>query len=316
VAGSHENRGPEVLTSEAVLAFRQKIYRHFHDHGRMFPWRATHDPYHILVSEVMLQQTPVDRVVAKYEEFIATFPDWDALARAPLAGILEVWLGLGYNRRALALQGIARRLVEEFEGRLPASVEALRSLPGIGAVTAAAIAAFAFDQPSIFIETNIRRVFIHCFFSGRDKVSDRDIAPLLERTMDTAGPRTWYYALMDYGAMLKGQYGNPNRRSAHYRRQAPFADSDRQIRGLILKVLLGRAEMSVGELVKAVAMDRERVERNLSQLGKEGFVVRQGARVRISSGPNEVQGEADASNCLRGEAEPRRTQRTQRESPP
>ncbi|MCG2770503.1 MAG: hypothetical protein L6277_00240 [Desulfobacterales bacterium] len=271
------------LTPAAAHRFRRHLYRFFHDQGRQLPWRATPDPYHILVSEIMLQQTRVERVALKYEPFLNAFPDVWSLARAPLRDIMAAWQGLGYNRRALALQRIARQLVADFDGRLPASVETLRTFPGIGEATAGALAAFAFNQPVVFIETNIRRVFIHCFFPGQSGVRDREILPLVDQTLDRKQPRPWYYALMDYGSMLKRAAPNPNRRSAHHQRQAPFADSDRQIRGLILKALLGSPALSLEDLVKTVGKNPERTTRLIHTLIKEGFLEQEGAHLRIAS---------------------------------
>jgi len=164
------------------------------------PWRETSDPYRILVSEIMLQQTQVQRVETKYKEFIAAFPAFPSLARAPLREVLRVWQGMGYNRRAIALRKIAQRVVAEYDGGLPDSVATLRTFPGIGAATAGAIVAFAFNKPTVFLETNSRRVFLHVFFAGRQRVKDSDILPLVETTLDREKPRQWYYALMDYGA--------------------------------------------------------------------------------------------------------------------
>jgi A/G-specific adenine glycosylase len=279
------------LSPVAVHRFRRHLYRFFHEQGRQMPWRTTTDPYHILVSEIMLQQTQVERVVLKYEPFIRTFPDVWSLARAPLRDILAGWQGLGYNRRALALGGIARRLVAEFHGCLPASVETLRTFPGIGGATAGALAAFAFNQPAVFIETNIRRVFLHCFFPGQTGVRDREILPLVEQTLDRKQPRPWYYALMDYGAMLKRTTPNPNRRSAHHQRQAPFADSDRQIRGLILTALLGSPALCLTELVKAVGKSPARTTGLIHRLIQEGFLEQEGVRLRIASGAEAPGGE-------------------------
>jgi A/G-specific adenine glycosylase len=272
------------VTPAAVHRFRRHLYRFFHDQGRQLPWRATTDPYHILVSEIMLQQTQVERVVLKYEPFINAFPDVLSLARAPLRDVMARWEGLGYNRRALALKDIARRLVTEFQGRLPASVETLRTFPGIGCATAGALAAFAFNQPVVFIETNIRRVFLHCFFPGQSGVRDREILPLVDQTLDRKRPRPWYSALMDYGSMLKRAAPNPNRRSAHHQLQAPFADSDRQIRGLILKALLKSPALSMEELVKVVGKSPVRTTGLIHTLIKEGFLEQGGAHLRIASG--------------------------------
>ena len=272
------------VTPAGARRFRRRLYRFFHDQGRQLPWRATTDPYHILVSEIMLQQTQVERVALKYEPFIHAFPDVWSLARAPLRDIMAAWQGLGYNRRALALQRSARRLVAEFDGILPAEVDTLRTLPGIGEATAGALAAFAFNQPVVFIETNIRRVFLHCFFPGQNGVRDREILPLVDQTLDREQPRPWYYALMDYGAMLKRAVPNPNRRSAHHQRQAPFADSDRQLRGLILKALLGSQVLSAEELVKAVGKGPERTTGLIGTLIKEGFLEQEGVYLHIAGG--------------------------------
>jgi A/G-specific adenine glycosylase len=272
------------VTSQVVDRFRQQIYEFYQNHGRQMPWRDTSDPYHILVSEIMLQQTQVERVVLKYGPFLIAFPNVASLAQAPLREIMAKWQGLGYNRRALALQRLAQRLVTEFRGRLPESVESLRTLPGIGAATAGSLAAFAFNQPVVFIETNIRRVFLQCFFKDQSGIRDHEILPLVDQTLDRARPRPWYYALMDYGAMLKRSTPNPNRRSAHYQRQSVFAGSDRQIRGLILKAMLGSPALSVQDLVRAVGKSPERTHALIEALIHEGFIEQTGTRLRIASG--------------------------------
>jgi A/G-specific adenine glycosylase len=274
--------GTKETTPSLVAHFRQTIYKHYEDHGRTMPWRASRDPYHILVSEIMLQQTQVARAVPKYEQFVSTFPDFFSLAQAPLHDILTVWQGLGYNRRAIALQKIGQRVVAEYGGKLPDSVDTLRTFPGIGPATAGAICAFAFNQPTVFIETNIRRVFIHFFFPNKNGVKDKEILPLVERTLDTRSPRTWYHALMDCGAMLKNEKHNPNRRSAHYNRQPPFRGSNREIRGLILRSLIDKPDLTETELVRSVGKSPKRVQPIITELIEEGFLVRAGNRLKIS----------------------------------
>ena len=270
------------LTPARIRSFRETIYRHYALHGRRLPWRTTRDPYRILVSEVMLQQTQVERVVRKYREFTAALPDFRALARAPLMKILRRWQGLGYNRRALALKRIAESVISEWEGKLPPGIEDLQTLPGIGRSTASAIAAFAFDIPVPFIETNVRTVFIHFFFRARRVVSDEEILPLVEETLDAAHPRKWYNALMDYGAMLKATYENPSRRSARYRKQTSFKGSDRQIRGMILKACIGRRSLSARELVARLRVEPERVRRNLGRLVTDGLMKERAGKVAIA----------------------------------
>jgi len=270
------------LTPAGIRSFRETIYRHYALHGRRLPWRTTRDPYRILISEVMLQQTQVERVVRKYREFTAALPDFRALARAPLMKILRMWQGLGYNRRALALKRIAESVLGEWEGKLPPRIEDLQTLPGIGRSTASAIAAFAFDIPVAFIETNVRTVFIHFFFRARRVVSDEEILPLVEETLDAAHPRKWYNALMDYGAMLKATYENPGRRSARYRKQTSFKGSDRQIRGMILKACIGRRSLSARELAARLGVEPERVRGNLGRLVTDGLMKERAGKVAIA----------------------------------
>ena len=271
------------VTPQAIRIFRELIYKHYSGNARtLLPWRKTRDPYRILVSEIMLQQTQVERVLNKYKVFIRTFPDFSSLASAPLADILKVWQGLGYNRRAVALQKIAISVMRENRGRLPVNREELLKLPGIGKYTASAILTFARNQPNLFIETNIRRVFIHFFFRDRENISDAEILPLIEKTLDAGHPREWYYALMDYGAMLKKTVENPNRRSAHYKRQAPFHGSNRQLRGIIIKTLIRHPGISQKKLIEQLGSDPEKTEENLALLLKEGFLKKKGKQFSIA----------------------------------
>ncbi len=269
------------MAPRRVRTFRKTIYDYYRKHARSFPWRTTRNPYHILISEIMLQQTQTERVLQKYERFIDTFPDFPSLAEAPLRKILKMWQGLGYNRRAIALKGIARLTVREFGGELPPSVEVLTTFPGIGPATASAICAFAFNQPAVLIETNIRRVFIHFFFQDERNVKDARIRPLVEQTVDSSNPREWYYALMDYGAMLGRERPNSNRRSAHYKRQSPFEGSDRQIRGMILRALIAKPNVSEREVIRRLDVTAERAKNILTQLQKEGFIERKGGNVTL-----------------------------------
>ena len=264
--------------------FRDTIYAYYREHGRVLPWRTTFDPYRILVSEIMLQQTQVERVMDKYETFLSVFPDVTALSRAPLRKILTVWQGLGYNRRAIALRKTSRIIENTFQGIVPPSVELLETFPGIGRATASAICAFAFRKPVVFIETNIRRVYILFFFQEQENITDRQIFPLVGETLDRTNPRKWYYALMDYGAMLKKEQQNPNRKSAHYHKQAPFMNSDRRIRGMIIKALCAKEEFSLEDMIKYFQLDPERVKRNLLQLKKEGFIKNKGDKFFIERG--------------------------------
>ncbi|PID32468.1 endonuclease III [Candidatus Saccharibacteria bacterium] len=221
------------------------------------PWRqpgpaGTYDPYAILVSELMLQQTQVGRVIPKYRVFMERFPDAVSLASAPLADVLRLWSGLGYNRRAKYLWRAAGIIQERWGGVMPAAVEELVALPGVGRNTAGAVVAYAFNKPVVFVETNIRTVFIHHCFPSVSSVDDRQLVPLIAATLpdgsdEHASVREWYWALMDYGAYLKQQIGNVSRRSKQYTRQSPFEGSRRQIRGEVLR-LLGQRPLTVAQL--------------------------------------------------------------------
>lgn len=270
-----------VLSPERIAAFRSEIYAFYHSRARGLPWRNTTDPYRIFVSEMMLQQTQAERVVEKYELFLRVFPDFPSLADAPLQQVLETWQGLGYNRRALYLVRAARIVMEEYGGNLPSDPSVLERLPGIGHATASEIAAFAYGYPSVFIETNIRRVFIHFFFGNHEGIRDSDLLPLVERTLDRDNPREWYYALMDYGVMLKRSGTNPNTRSAHYQKQSPFHGSNRQLRGILLRVITGSPGRTAEEIGNNTGEDMENIRRNLAQLVQEGFLREEGGKYSI-----------------------------------
>lgn len=234
------------MNKHSIRQFQTTVRGYYRAHGRHdMPWRqplpdGSFDPYRILVSEVMLQQTQVARVTPKYQEFLTAFPSVGELAGAPLGQVLAVWSGLGYNRRAKYLWQAAGMVMRDFGGAFPAGSNAvvqLTTLPGVGPNTAGAIAAYVFNQPVKFIETNIRSVFIHHFFAGRNDVGDAEITALVEAALDRHNPREWYWALMDYGAFLKATTGNQNRRGKAYRPQPKFDGSRRQVRGHVLRLL-------------------------------------------------------------------------------
>lgn len=280
--------------------FNTLIERHYRMRGRHdLAWRNTHDPYAILVSEIMLQQTQVARVEGFYPQFLAQFPNFEKLAQANTADVLRAWQGLGYNRRALALKRTAEIVIKERDGTLPANRAALERLPGIGKGTSGSLMAFAFNKPEIFIETNIRRVFIKFFFPhARKAVTDAAIERYIECTIDRENSREWYWAVMDYGAAMLGKHTesgnnpNPNKKSAHYRKQSAFKGSDREVRGKILRYLLAQMKergdrkvsntVSLGVLKKVTHVDNVRLQNILSRLIKEGFIIREESRFSIN----------------------------------
>ena len=205
---------------------------------RDLPWRNIEDPYAVLVSEVMLQQTQVKRVLSYWPRFMALFPTIDALAAADTSDVLAQWQGLGYNRRALSLKRCADICSAERGGRLPETVDELVALPGIGPATAAGVVAFSFDRPALYLETNVRTVFLHELFPGEEGVTDARISPLVRLACPDTGVRAWYYALLDYGAHLKATLPNPSRRSAHHTRQSAFEGSRRQKRAELVRIVL------------------------------------------------------------------------------
>lgn len=272
-----------------IAAFKKTIWAHYYRAGRgTMPWRHTRDPYAIFISEIMLQQTQAARVEKYYEAFVRRFPTFRALADAKTGDLLKAWQGLGYNRRAIFLKRAAEVVIEAHGGRLPRDRATLKSLPGIGRGTSGSLMAFVFNQPEIFIETNIRRVFIHFFFPKRKKVTDLELERYIARSMDKANPRKWYWALMDYGAAMPGsriaaKAPNPNRRSAHYKKQSAFAGSDRELRGKIIRSTLSRKGDSITAtaLIAIVGAPRKKFDVVVASLEKEGFIVRKGKYICI-----------------------------------
>ena len=255
---------------------------------REMPWRGISDPYGVLVSEVMLQQTQVSRALGRWERFMERFPTIEALAFASVSDVLEEWQGMGYNRRALALKRASEQCLSEMGGVLPRTAEELQKLPGIGPSTAAGVVAFAYNKPAVYLDTNVRAVFIHELFPNEAHVKDRDLIPLVEGTCPEKDPRTWYYALLDYGVVLKSQGVNPARRSMAYARQSAFEGSHRQKRAEVLRMVLAKPGISREELKERLdafehahsrdACSEEELDDILKALISEGFFSDDAAR--------------------------------------
>ena len=265
-----------------INTFQELIYSYYKNNKRDFPFRSNITPYKVLVSEIMLQQTQTNRVSEKFIEFIENFPDFKSLMDAPLEEVLKVWQGLGYNKRAVALKEIATRVVKDYEGKLPIDIEILKSFPQIEYNTACSIISFAYNIPTFFIETNIRRVYIYFFFPGISSVSDKHILPIVKKTLDTNNPREWYYALMDYGVMLKKSHPELNKRSAHYRKQPKFKGSTRELRGKILRNLLKKSEVPISDLSQKLELNSKKLYNILKQLEKEGFLKIKGEKIIVA----------------------------------
>jgi len=248
---------------------------------RPMPWRDDTRPYYVLVSELMLQQTQVDRVIPKFLAFMERFPNVEALAETSLGDVLALWSGLGYNRRAKYLHDAARKIVQEYNGKFPTTREGLMKLPGVGPNTAGAILAYAYNQPTVYIETNVRSVYFHHFFETGEKVHDRQIAELIEGTIDTEHPREFYWALMDYGSWLKKQGAGRVQQSKHYVKQSALKGSIREVRGQIIRSLT-EGEMTEDVLKEKLAAD-ERFDPALRGLIKDGLVTRTSGRLHLTN---------------------------------
>lgn len=271
------------ITSSQITNFQDTVWQYYNDFKRDLPWRnvsvdGAYNPYHILVSEIMLQQTQVPRVIPKYELFLKLFPDVASLADAPLQDVLTAWSGLGYNRRAKFLHQAAAMVASEFGGTFPDTTEELIKLPGVGNNTAAAIVAYSFNQPVVFIETNIRSVYIHHFFKNQTDISDRQLFPIIEQTILAGNSREWYWALMDYGSYLKSILPNPSRASKHHSKQSRFEGSRRQIRGEVIK-LLSNGPITQKNIESLIS--DERLNDVLTDLLREGLISKIGTTYHL-----------------------------------
>jgi A/G-specific adenine glycosylase len=275
-------------SSNSIRAIRREVWSYWKKSGRHdLPWRKTTDPYKILVSEVMLQQTQVPRVIEKYKEFLKAFPNVRALANARLSSVLKVWSGLGYNRRGKYLHDAAKKIVAQYEGDLKQALQ--HPLPGVGPYTRAAVGVFAFNEPHTMIETNIRTVFFHHFsdlspekYHAESLVSDKELASAIEAAAKGQDPRTWHWALMDYGAHLKRSGVRNNSLSRHYTKQSKFEGSLRQVRGAILRELQRGPSLGESSLGKTLTFQQERIERALAGLERDGLIKREKGKWRIA----------------------------------
>ena len=265
-----------------INRFYEALWTYYAQYGRNdLPWRRAEadghfDPYKILVSELMLQQTQVSRVIPKFQAFIQTFPSVEALASADLGTVLRLWQGLGYNRRAKYLWQAARMVSEQ--GHFPEVLVDLMRLPGVGKNTAGAIVAYAYNQPSVFVETNVRTVIIHHFFATTEQIPDSVVISCIAAVLDRQRPRQFYWAVMDYGAHIKTTHGNLSRRSSQYSKQTAFVGSNRQIRGSVIR-LLADCPRSAIDLAAGIADDR--LDAILAELLAEGLIRQKNGLYRL-----------------------------------
>lgn len=290
---------PTPSVDPRIDAFVERVLAEGVSRYRDFPWRHTRDPYAVLVSEVMLQQTQAPRVVPYFEAWLDAFPTIEALAAAPLEPVLRLWQGLGYNRRAVALKRLAEQVVAQattVPAALPSDHAALVALPGVGPATAAGVRAFAFNEHGGYLETNVRAVVLHELFADASDVNDRTIAPFVAAAARVAADRgvdarTWNFALLDYGVHLKRSVPNPSRRSAHHTRQSRFEGSRRQQRARLLRLVMTSPGLSAEEydavLDRAAGTPASEASRTparelLDGLVADGFMLRDGERYFIA----------------------------------
>ncbi len=271
--------------NKEITRLQKAVWTYWKKHGRHeLPWRKTRDPYKILVSEVMLQQTQVPRVLEKYKEFLEAFPTVFVLSHASLRDVLTVWSGLGYNRRGKFLHDAAKVIAQQYKGSIKDATSEGK-IPGVGPYTRAAVRVFAFNEPHTLLETNVRTVFIHHFFADKANVSDRDLVPLMEEAAHDQDPREWHWALMDYGVHLKKTHKNPSRRSTGYTKQTRFEGSPRQLRGAILRELNASAKTESDIYLKTSGtkyIKKEQLKVVLASLKKDGLVRFHAGKWRIA----------------------------------
>lgn len=270
----------------SMQKFLTLLHTYYIEHKRdTLPWRKTKGVYRILLSEIMLQQTQVSRVLIKYKEFLDKFPTVKDLAKAPLRDVLTLWQGLGYNRRAKFLHEASKILSETKPKDI--TYEFLNSLPGVGQSTAGAVLVFTQDKPIVFIETNVRAVLLHHFYNTSDeKIGDTELIVLMEKLLKNLGdkftPREFYYALYDYGTYLKATLGKKKKelhsKSKHYVKQSAFKGSRRQLRAFILKKFLEMRDSKklASDVLNSLAPELENYGTKdildlIADLKKEGF---------------------------------------------
>jgi A/G-specific adenine glycosylase len=256
------------ITQEQIQCFQKKVSSFYKRNRRQLPWRNTTDPYNILLSELMLQQTQVNRVILYYAKWITKWPTIDALASASLTEILDAWMGLGYNTRAVNLHKTARKIVTKFNSDVLEGMKHYKDLPGVGKYTSQAVQIFSANADIITVDTNIRRIFIN-EFNLSEKVTDKALWELAGRCLPRGKSRDWHNALMDYGALFLTAKKTGIKPKT---KQSRFEGSDRQIRARILRCLL-KEKMSLSELEKTLEIEQMRLRQILDKMSTEKIVM-------------------------------------------
>jgi len=276
------------ISSKQLESFVKHVTSEGRKLYRDYAWRETRDPYAILLSEIMLQQTQVTRVISYYDSWLKRFPTIDALAAADMSEVLTAWQGLGYNRRALALKRLSVEVSENRGGILPVTFDDLLQLPGVGPATAAGVMIFAHNNPAPYLETNVRSVVLHELFADSDEICDKEIMAVVKQAAEyvhnsnIVDARTWNYALMDYGTWLKKAFPNPSRRSKHHTKQSRFEGSFRQKRAALLREILSSPQQPASKLADSCGFELADTEAALGVLLQEGFIRCDNNKYRIT----------------------------------
>lgn len=268
---------PYDFPAEKIKQFQKKVLSFYQRNKRILPWRKTTDPYRILVSEFMLQQTQVSRVLSYYRQWINRWPTVNAIAAASLSDILQAWIGLGYNTRAVNLHRAARIIVEKFNGDVLEAMKHYKGIPGIGRYTSQAVQIFSTNADLVTVDTNIRRIFIQEFALPPDVV-EKDLWKLAEECLPRGKSRIWHNALMDYGALhLTARKTGIKPKT----RQSRFESSDRQIRARILRYIL-KDKLPASELETLLEIEQKRLISILEKMISEGIITKRNNRYQVN----------------------------------
>lgn len=255
------------ISDQQIRLFQKKVLSFYTQHGRDLPWRKTTDPYKILLSEVMLQQTQVSRVIEYYTQWTSRWPTIESLAEASQKDVLRAWMGLGYNRRAIHLHQAARAISKTFDGDVLKAMNSYDEVPGIGPYTSRAVQIFSSNADIVTVDTNIRRILIHEFLLS-ENLSPKVLWLLAERCLPSGRSREWHNALMDYGALLMTSRKTGIRPLAI---QSRFKGSDRQIRGIVIRSLLQHPS-PLSELEKITNVNTIRLKKILNKMIQESLI--------------------------------------------
>ncbi|MFW9851901.1 MAG: Fe-S cluster assembly protein HesB [Candidatus Thorarchaeota archaeon] len=265
----------KAISPKRINDFQNKVFEWWSSNKREFPWRETTNPYYIMVSEIMLQQTQTSRVTNKFLEFIKKYPTPEVLVKAKKSDLLSTWSGLGYNRRALWLQEAAKQIIENKS--FPQTVKELQELKGVGKYTARSILIFAFNSDLATVDTNIRRILIAEGFAS-EETNERELFEIAEKMVPKGKARDWANALMDYGAMKLTASKTGIKPIS---KQGKFTGSDRQYRGKILKILVNKKKITLDKLQDEIDLHEKKLDEILQKMIKEGLVANKGKQYFI-----------------------------------